>query len=334
MREPPLLRELRTADNVARVGDLPIMTTLPSAGTHRRAALGYAMTLTAATLFAINGSVSKLAIEATGMTTLRWTELRSTGGFVGLLIALAVLNPSRLRVRRSEILPLAFYGIVGFALVQWLYFVAITRLPIGIGLLLEFTAPVLVALWARFVWREEVRPRVWGALALVVFGLILVAQVWRGATLDTWGVVAGLFAAGALALYYLQGERLVARRDPLSLVCVALGFTTLFWAIVQPWWSYPFDLLAVTAELPLLEVGVPAGTLALWTIVLGTIAPFVLSVGALRHLPATTVGIVATFEPVAAAVIAWVWLGETLVAVQILGGLVVLLGIVLAETSR
>jgi drug/metabolite transporter (DMT)-like permease len=62
--------------------------------------------------------------------------------------------------------------------------------------------------------------------------------------------------------------------------------------------------------------------------------PFSLSIGALKHLPATTVGIVATFEPVAAAVIAWAWLGEALVAVQILGGLVVLAGILLAETSR
>ena len=310
------------------------MTTSPAAGISRRPAVGYAMTLTAATLFAINGSVSKLAIEGTGITTLRWTELRSTGGFVGLLVALAIMDPSRLRVRRSEILPLAVYGIVGFAFVQWLYFVAITRLPIGIGLLFEFTAPVLVALWARFVWREQVRPRVWGALALVIAGLVLVAQVWQGATLDTWGMVAGFAAAGALALYYLQGERLVAYRDPLSVVCVALGFTTLFWAIVQPWWSFPFDLLAVTVELPGLDSGVPAGVLGLWTIVMGSIAPFVLSVGALQHLPATTVGIVATFEPVAAAVIAWVWLGETLVATQILGGLIVLVGIVVAETSR
>ncbi len=78
----------------------------------------------------------------------------------------------------------------------------------------------------------------------------------------------------------------------------------------------------------------PVGALALWGIVLGTIVPFSLSIAALKHLPATTVGIVATFEPVAAAVIAWVWLGEALVAVQILGGLVVLVGIVLAETSR
>ena len=72
----------------------------------------------------------------------------------------------------------------------------------------------------------------------------------------------------------------------------------------------------------------------MWTVVLGTIAPFVLSIGALQHLPATTVTIVATFEPVAAAVVAWAWLGETLDAVQIAGGAVVLAGILLAETSR
>ena len=69
-------------------------------------------------------------------------------------------------------------------------------------------------------------------------------------------------------------------------------------------------------------------------VVFGTIVPFSLSIAALKHLPATTVGIVATFEPVAAAVIAWVWLGQALDAVQVVGGVVVLVGILLAETSR
>jgi drug/metabolite transporter (DMT)-like permease len=294
------------------------------------------MTLAAATLFAVNGSVSKLALDASGMGTLRWTELRSTGAFLGLLACLAVLAPGRLRVARREVLPLLLYGVIGFAFVQWLYFVAIYRLPIGIGLLLEFTAPVLVALWARFVWRERVRDRVWAALALVLVGLALVAQVWSGLTLDRLGVLAGLLAAVALAIYYLAGERLVVRRDPYSLVCIAIGAAAGFWAVVQPWWSFPFDSLTAPVALPgaLDGVTAPVWVLALWTIVLGTIAPFVLSVGALQHLPATTVTIVATFEPVAASVVAWLWLGETLVAVQVVGGLVVLAGIVLAETSR
>lgn len=301
----------------------------------RRPRVGYAMTLAAASLFAVNGAVSKIALGASGMGTLRWTELRSTGAFLGLAIGIVLLSPGRLRVGRPELASLALYGLFGFALVQWLYFVAINRLPIGIGLLFEFTAPVLIALWARFVWREPVRRRAWAALTLVILGLTLVARVWQGATLDGLGVAAGLLAAVALAFFYLQGERLAGRRDSLSVVCIALGFAALFWAVAQPWWSFPFDSLTVDAALPGDLLGsAPVWSLALWTVVLGSIVPFVLSIGALRHLPATTVGIVATFEPVAAAVVAWAWLGESLVAVQILGGLVVLVGIVLAETSR
>ncbi len=293
------------------------------------------MTLIAATLFAVNGAVSKLALDASAIGTPRWTELRTTGTFAGLAIALLLFAPQRLRIAtRADALRLAIYGVVGFAVVQWLYFVAIDRLAIGIGLLFEFTAPVLIALWVRFVWHEHVRSRVWLALALVVVGLGLVAQVWRGLELDLLGVVAGLAAAVALALYYLMGERLVARRDPLSLICLAAGFATVFWALVQPWWSFPFEKLEVDVTLPGGLGSAPVWALALWTITLGTILPYGLSVGALRHLPATTVGIVATFEPVAASVIAWVWLGETLIAVQILGGVIVLCGILLAETSR
>jgi drug/metabolite transporter (DMT)-like permease len=301
----------------------------------RRPRVGYAMTIGAATLFAVNGAVSKIALDASDIGTLRWTELRSTGAFVGLAVGLAIIAPKRLRIETShELGRLAFYGIVGFALVQWLYFVAIDRLPIAIGLLFEFTAPVLIALWARFAWHEPVRRRVWPALGLVIGGLTLVAQIWHGLTLDGIGVAAGLLAAVGLAVYYLMGERLVGRRDPISVVCYALGFASLTWAVLLPWWSFPTEALRVDAPLPHTLSTVPVGALALWVIVLGTIVPFSLSIAALKHLPATTVGIVATFEPVAAAVIAWVWLGEALVAVQILGGIVVLAGILLAETSR
>jgi drug/metabolite transporter (DMT)-like permease len=293
------------------------------------------MTIVAATMFALNGAVAKIGLDASGIGTLRWTEVRSTGGFVGLALALAVFAPNRLRIgSRRELGRLAFYGIVGFAVVQWLYFVAIDRLPIGIGLLFEFTAPVLIALWARFVWHEPVRRRVWAALGLAICGLMLVAEVWRGATLDTIGMVAGLLASGALALYYLMGERLVGKRDPISVVCFGLGFASLAWTIVLPWWSFPTEAMRISVDLPHGLFTVPVWALALWGIVFGTIVPFSLSIGALTHLPATTVGIVATFEPVAAAVIAWVWLGEALVAVQIVGGIVVLVGILLAETSR
>ena len=107
--------------------------------------------------------------------------------------------------------------------------------------------------------------------------------------------------------------------------------------MLQPWWSFPFDALGATVSLEgsLDAVDAPVWALCLWMIVLGTIVPFVLSIArAARICPRRTVGIVATFEPRRGAVVAWVWLGETLVAVQLVGGVVVLVGIVLAETSR
>jgi drug/metabolite transporter (DMT)-like permease len=301
----------------------------------RRPRLGYAMTLVAASLFAVNGAVSKVILDS-GISSLRLSELRATAGAAGLALGLALLAPRRLRLSLRETPFLVFYGVCGFALVQWLYFVAIHRLPIGIGLLLEFTAPVLVALWARYAWREPVRRRVWAALALSLGGLVLVAEVWSGFTLDGVGVAAGLVDAVALAIYFLLGERGVGRRDPLSLVCYALVFAALFWAVTQPWWSFPFGALDGSTSLHghLAGTSVPLWLLYVWLVLLGTILPFALSIGALRHLPATTVGIVATFEPVAASVVAWAWLNESLDPSQVVGGVVVLAGIVLAETSR
>jgi drug/metabolite transporter (DMT)-like permease len=294
------------------------------------------MTLTAAALFGVNGAVSKVILTSGEIDAQRLTQLRSTGAFLCLAAALAIVAPTRLQVTRRQLPFLAFYGICGLAFVQWLYFLAIERLPVGIALLIQFTAPVLVALWARFGRREHVRRRVWAALALSLSGLALVAQVWQGLALDGAGVVAALAASAALALYFIVGERGVAGRDTFSLVSWAFLFATLFWAAVQPWWSFPFGSLGESASLlgNLDELSLPVWVLVLWLIVLGTIIPFSLSVGSLRHLPATMVGVVAMAEPPIAALVAFVWLDETLAAVQIVGGLIVLLAIGLAQTAR
>ncbi len=308
----------------------------PAVARHRHPKLGYAMATTAAAFFAVNGTVAKIVLTSTEISSLRLTELRATGAFLCLAFVIAATAPARLRVARDELALLVFYGVVGFALVQWLYFVTIARLPIGIGLLLEFTAPVLVALWARLAWHEPVRRRVWLALGLALSGLALVAEVWEDVRLDAIGVVAGIVAAGALATYFLAGEHAAARRDALSLTCLSLGVAAVFWAVVQPWWGFPFGELDNTVSLQgaFDSSTAPVWLLCLWVIVPGTVIPFVLSLGAMRHLPATRVSIVAMVEVVLASVVAWAWLGETLSAAQLVGGGVVLLGIVLAQTAR
>jgi drug/metabolite transporter (DMT)-like permease len=66
---------------------------------------------------------------------------------------------------------------------------------------------------------------------------------------------------------------------------------------------------------------------------MGTVAPFLLVIGALRLLPASQAGVVGMVEPVLAGAVAWVWLDETLTAAQIVGSLVVLAGIAVAQRA-
>ena len=121
----------------------------------RRPLLGYAMVWTAAALFAVNGTVSKVVLDSAGLSTVDLTQARSIGAFVGFAIFLALARPGTFRIGRRELLYLAVFGVAGVALVQWLYFVAINRLPIGIALLIQYLAPLIIALWARYVFHEH-----------------------------------------------------------------------------------------------------------------------------------------------------------------------------------
>ena len=220
-----------------------------------RPAVGYALTLAAAALFGINGTVSTLALEA-GIPATRLTALRCTGAAVGLLVVLALVAPGRLRLTWREVPFLAVFGIVGVALTQFLYYVAIGRMPVGIALVFEMTAPVFIALYVWLVRREKVRSRLWLALLLSLSGLVLVAEVWQdGGSLDPIGVGAALIAALCLATYYLMGERGTVNRDPVALTCWSFVAAALFWAAAAPWWQ--FDPGVLTEQVPI-SVGLGA----------------------------------------------------------------------------
>jgi drug/metabolite transporter (DMT)-like permease len=299
-----------------------------------RPPLGSALTVGAAGLFAVNGTVSTLALQA-GVPAPWLTALRCGGAAVVLLAVLAVVAPARLRVSWREVPFLAAFGVVGIASTQYLYYVAIGRLPVGIALVFEMTAPVFIALWVWLVRGERVRRRLWAALGLSLSGLVLVAEVWQGGgSLDVGGVAAALAAALCLAGYYLMGERGTTTRDPVALTCWSFVAAALFWAVAAPF--RPFDPAVLGSSVPV-SVGsleLPLWVLVGWIVVLGAVLPFWLSLAALRHLPPTTAGLIATVEPVLASLVAWVWVEQVLSGWQVLGGLVVLVGIGLAQTAR
>jgi len=293
------------------------------------------MVLVAAALFGVNGTVAKVVLSS-GLTSLRLTEARCVGAFLGLTLLALTRGRSTLRLARREVVPIATFGVVGVALVQLFYFLSIHRLAIAIALLIQYLGPLLVAVWARTFGHEHVRRRIWVALGLSLTGLTLMVQLWSGTSLDGLGVVYALISAVTYAAYLLLAEREVARRDTVSLLAWGFFFATVFWSVVQPWWSFPAGVVGRTVSLQgsLAGIHLPVWALVLWVVVLGSIAPFSLIVAALRHVSATRVGVMAMLEPVVATVVAWAWLRESLSVVQLLGAAVVLTAIALAQTAR
>ncbi|UTT61900.1 EamA family transporter [Microcella humidisoli] len=296
--------------------------------------MGYLYALLAAVLFGANGSVTKVTMEA-GLTPAQVTEFRLVGTAIIAGLVLLVIDRSAFRLPRSQWPVMLVLGVVGVALLQATYAAAVLILPVGIALLLEYTAVLMVALVAYFVLKEPVKARLWVAIGFVLIGLAVVAQVWAS-TLDVLGVVLALAAAVCLAVYFLVGERQVARISPLAVSFWTMTIAAVFWSFVSGWWELSPSILSTPVDIGGAAgvVEVPMALPLAWNVLLGSFAPFLLSLAALRHLPATAAGIVASSEVIFAFAVAWLWLGETLDAVQIIGAAIVLGGIILAQTAR
>jgi drug/metabolite transporter (DMT)-like permease len=224
-----------------------------------------------------------------------------------------VVDRRRLRIARRDVPRMAWLGVVGLALVQFSYFAAIDRLAISVALVIQFTGPLLVLLWLRIAHGRRLRPSLYGAVALSVAGSALVVEIFDAGELDGLGVLFAVIAAVTFAVYLVGFERAGRSYDAFTTLAWGLGFATLFWLLVSPPWALPLGDVADTRN----------AALVLGVVVIGTLGPFLLSVSALRHLPAARVGVVATLEPVLAAVMASAIHGESLAAVQIAGGLLV-----------
>jgi len=300
----------------------------------KNAKLGYFLYLAAATCWALNGTVSKVVLLEVG-DPLRVSQFRGTGTAIILTIFVALTNRKAFRITPKEALLLAGYGIIGVAMCQWFYFESISRMPITISLLIEFMAPIFVVLYARFVMHVPVKNTVWLGLALAVVGLALVAQVWDGFTLDKIGVLFAMASMTTLVFMYLLGDKASQGRDPMSLLMWAFIFASIFFAILRPWGSFPWDSLQ--AQVTPFEGG--TGVYPIWPffafmVLIGTLTPYILVINSIRHIGGPGASIMGMTEPPIAAIAAWIVLGEIFVPVQMLGGVIMLVGIVVAERAR
>jgi drug/metabolite transporter (DMT)-like permease len=288
-----------------------------------------------ATLFAFNGVVAKVVL-AEGLSPWRLTQVRSGGAFLILMTFFLLFKRHELRATRQEIPWLIAFGVVAVVLVQALYFVAIGRIYLGTALLIEFTAPIWILLFMRFVLKKQVDRLLWLALALSFSGLIVVTQVWRGLTLDGIGLLAAFLDSIALAGYFLIAEKLGKTKTGAVMTVWGFGIGTLIMAFMMPLWSFPTEYFTISIQLPrfLDQYSLPGWMLIGWVVVFGTLLPYLLVIAGLRILSASTASIIGILEPVLASLFAWWFLSEVLNNVQLAGAIVVVIGIYFANRAR
>ena len=289
----------------------------------------------AALMFASNGIASKLLLNDY-ISAWRLAQVRSISTFIILAAYITWRAPKTLRITKREVPRLAALGIIGIAAVNGAYFLAISRMHVSIALLIEFTAPVWIVLYLRYVRKKHVPNEMWTALFLALLGLAFVAQVWKGLTLDGIGVLAALGAAFALAFFFLAGEVITSQRDVQSVTMWGFGFAALGWSLLMPIWTFPFDVFTVSIPLEgaLDGYSAPGWVLILYVVLIGTVLPYLLTLNGLRNLSASTTSAFGMLEPIFAGAVAWFWFSESWTVIQLLGGVIVIAGIYMADRAR
>ncbi|MGW2182770.1 EamA family transporter [Streptomyces sp. NPDC001732] len=297
----------------------------------RSAGLGIAL----ASAFAFGGSgvAAKPLIEA-GLDPLHVVWLRVAGA---ALVMLPVAWRHRDLVRSRPVLLLGF-GLLAVAGVQACYFAAISRIPVGVALLVEYLAPALVLGWVRFVQRRPVTRRAAVGVVLAAGGLACVVEVWSGLSFDVVGLLLALGAACCQVGYFVlsdqgsgDGADGVEPPHPVGVIAYGLLIGALVLTLVARPWGMDWAVLGGSADMN--DAEVPAWLLLVWIVLLATVIAYVTGVISVRLLSPAVAGVVACLEAVIATVLAWVMLGEHLSAPQLIGGATVLVGAFIAQSA-
>nr|WP_053666784.1 EamA family transporter [Streptomyces sp. MMG1121] len=308
---------------------MPVQMSESSQGGSGKGA-GLGLALVSALAFGGSGVAAKPLIEA-GLDPLHVVWLRATGAAL-VMLPLAVRHRSLPR-RRPALL--AGFGLLAVAGVQACYFAALSRIPVGVALLVEYLAPALVLGWVRFVQRRPVTRAAALGVVLAAGGLACVVEIWSGLSFDALGLLLALAAACCQVGYFVladQGSDAGDEApDPLGVIAYGLLVGSAVLTVVARPWNMRWSVLAGSADLN--GTAVPAVALLAWIVLIATVVAYVTGVLSVRRLSPQVAGVVACLEAVVATVLAWVLLGEHLSAPQIAGGAVVLVGAFIAQSS-
>lgn len=292
---------------------------------------GIAVALLSSAVFGLSGSFAKSLLE-TGWTSTSAVAVRMGGAALVLLIpALVVLHGRWYQVRENWKTILAF-GFIGVAGCQYFYFNAVERLSVGVALLLEFLAPVLMVLWIWAATRRRPGLKTLGGALAAIAGLVLVLDIGGAVRIDPVGVLWGLAAAVCLAIYFFITAKQNDSLPPLVLATggMIVGAATMVLLGAAGILPTGFSTASVVLAGRVTPWWVPLAGLVL----LSTVLAYVTGIVAARSLGSRVASFVSLTEVLFAVLWAWLFLAELPGTVQLVGGALIVLGVVLVRSDR
>jgi drug/metabolite transporter (DMT)-like permease len=304
----------------------------PGARRAGRGSTGLSLGILSAAAFGTSGAFASSLIGA-GWSPAAAVLARITVAAVILTVPALVQMRGRWRMLRRAAPRLTAFGLAGVAGCQLFYFNAVATMPVGVALLLEYLGSVLVVGW---LWvRHGHRPRrltVAGAAASIA-GLILVLNLTGATGISATGVMWGLLAAVALAIYFVLSAAtddeplppIVMAWGGMCVGAVVLGLLGGIGLLPMAASTRPVDFLhhQVSWVVPVLGLSVVAAVIA-----------YVAGIGAARRLGAKLASFIGMAEVLFAIVFAWLLLGQLPSAIQFLGGAFILAGVTLVRVDE
>jgi drug/metabolite transporter (DMT)-like permease len=276
----------------------------------------------AASLWGVSGSVTKHIFNQQ-VSPFDLTSIRLFFSFVLLFIYLAMTNRSLLRVSLTDIPYFLTLGCFGVAILQFTYLFTISQTNVATAVFLEYLAPVLAALYGMVFLKE--RPHYLKLLALVLAvcgGMFIVnGSPGGGLTVNQAGLTSGLISAATFAFYSIYSKKGLSRHNPWTVLTYGLAAGSLFWSFYLPPWQ-AMGGHSITNWL-----------FFMYIVVFSTILPYGFFILGLRYLNPVKAGIISTLEPVVAAVVAWLFLHESLFPLQVLGGALVCAAVIMVQLT-
>lgn len=297
--------------------------------------LGLLFAIGSAVTFGMSGPFAKSLMEA-GWSPTAAVTARLAGGALVMAVFATVVKPDWFREARQHARTVVLYGVVPIAGAQLCYYNAVAHLSVGVALLLEYTAPVLVVGWIWGTTRRRPSTKTLVGVTLAVAGIMLVLNIFGqdggGAHVNAIGIGWGLAAAVCAACYFMMSDEVTADGSGLSSITLAAGGLVVGAVAVA--------LLGLTGVMPLtfttndvVFAGITTSAIVPVLIlgVVSTAIAYTLGISGVARLRPGFASLVGLAEVLFAVLWAWLLVGEAMTFTQAIGGAVVLSGLALAR---